>query len=134
LSPSFLESVLQSGLIAIVDDEPLIRAATSSLLRSLGFDCRTFASGEELLRESLDQYLCVLSDIQMPAMDGVALAQRIHLLVPDLPIVLMTAYPSERAMALRENGCIAGLLEKPLGGDLLQKTIEAATRHRMNGR
>lgn len=125
---------MQSGLIAIVDDEPLIRAATSSLLRSFRYDCRTFTTGEELLRESLDQYLCVLSDIQMSAMDGVALAQRIHALVPDLPIVLMTAYPSERATALRENGCIAGLLEKPLDGDLLQRTIEAATRSGLNGR
>lgn len=115
-------------LIAIVDDEPMVRSATSSLLRSFGFDCRTFASGEELLQEELGSYDCVLSDIQMPGMTGVVLAQRIHERVSDLPIVLMTAYPDERAHALREVGCISSLLEKPLDGDLLYATIEMLTR------
>jgi FixJ family two-component response regulator len=119
---------LTSSLIAIVDDEPLVRSATSSLLRSLGFECRTFSTGEELLREQLDLYRCVLSDIQMPGMTGVVLAERLHERASDLPIVLMTAYPNEQALALRELGCVTDLLEKPLDGDLLQAAIEATDR------
>jgi FixJ family two-component response regulator len=125
---------LQTGVIAIVDDEPLVRSATSSLLRSLGFDCRTFSSGEELLREDLDTFHCVLSDIQMPGMTGLVLAQRLHERAADLPIVLMTAYPNERAQALREAGCVVELLEKPLDGDLLQAAIQAAGRDGSRGR
>jgi FixJ family two-component response regulator len=115
-------------VIAIVDDEPLVRSATSSLLRSLGFDCRTFASGEELLREELGTYRCVLSDIQMPGMTGVVLAQRLRERAADLPIVLMTAYPNERAQAMHAAGYVADLLEKPLDGDLLLSAIEGAGR------
>jgi FixJ family two-component response regulator len=124
---------LRPGLIAIVDDEPLVRSATFSLLRSLGFDCRAFSSGEELLREELGDFACVLSDIQMPGMTGIILAQTLHARASDLPIVLMTAYPNERAQALQEAGYVADLLEKPLDGDLLHASIQAAMRSRLHG-
>ncbi|MDQ1229174.1 response regulator transcription factor [Sphingomonas sp. 2378] len=123
---------MKPGLIAIVDDEPLVRSATSSLLRSLGFDCHTFSSGEDVLRQPLASFACVLSDIQMPGMTGVVLAQHLHHRAPELPIILMTAYPNERAQTLRDAGCVVDLLEKPLDGDLLQATIEAAIRARLH--
>jgi len=122
---------LKTPLIAIVDDEPMVRSATSSLLRSFGFECRTFSSGEDLLAEELGPYGCVLSDIQMPGMTGLVLAQCIRERVADLPIILMTAYPNERAQALRDAGCIAHLLEKPLDGDLLHATIVTVTGDRL---
>jgi FixJ family two-component response regulator len=125
---------LRSGLIAIVDDESLVRSATSSLLRSLGFDCRTFSSGEELLCQELHPFACILSDIQMPGMTGLALAQALLRRGLHPPIVLMTAYPDERAQALHEAGHIHDVLEKPLDGELLQASIEAAIRARPDNR
>ena len=64
-------------LIAVVDDDPLVRSATTSLLRSFGYDCCGFNSAEEFLRGDRRDYDCVVSDIQMPGMSGVELA---HLL------------------------------------------------------
>lgn len=115
-----------SGPIAIVDDEPMVRAATSSLLRSLGFECRIFACAEELLAGRLDALGCVLSDIQMPGMSGVALAHRLQEQAPSLPVILMSAYPNGAAIAMRTDGRIAALLDKPLDGDILRLAIEGA--------
>lgn len=125
---------MQAGLIAIVDDEPLVRSATVSLLRSLGFDCRAFSSAEDLLQEKLEPFACVLSDIQMPGMTGIALAQRLQERAPGLPIVLMTAFPDAHAQALRDAGHVVDLLEKPLDGDLLQAAIAAALSNRRRAR
>lgn len=120
------DPVDSGSLIAIVDDEPLVRSATSSLLRSLGFECQIFTCAEDLLAQDLDRLQCVLSDIQMPGMTGVVLAQRLRNRAPALPIILMSAYANDAAQTLLATGRIAALLDKPLDGDLLQVTIEDA--------
>jgi FixJ family two-component response regulator len=123
------------SLVAIVDDEQLVRSATSSLLRSLGFECRMFESAEALLAEDFCSFACVLSDIQMPGMSGVALAQRIVKRSDHPPVVLMSAYPNEQALDLRDRRVIVALLDKPLDSDLLHATIADAVRDaRINAR
>jgi FixJ family two-component response regulator len=117
------------GLVAIVDDEQLVRSATSSLLRSLGFECRMFDSAEALLAQDLCSFACVLSDIQMPGMSGVGLAQRIVERSDHPSVVLMSAYPNEQALDLRDRGVIVALLDKPLDSDLLHVTIADAVRN-----
>lgn len=114
------------SLIAVVDDDALVRSATSSLLRSLDYNCSTFDSGEAFLAADATTFHCLLSDIQMPGMSGIALAQSIHARLPDLPVILMTAYPNDRAAALREVGLVSALLEKPLNGDVLVEAIRGA--------
>lgn len=117
------------SLVAIVDDEQLVRSATSSLLRSLGFECRMFESAEALLLQDLGSFACVLSDIQMPGMSGVALAQRILERDGHPPVVLMSAYPNEQALDLRDRRVVVALLDKPLDSDLLHATIAGAVRN-----
>lgn len=116
------------SLVAIVDDEQLVRLATSSLLRSLGFECRMFESAEALLAQDLRSFACVLSDIQMPGMSGVALAKRIVERSDHPPVVLMSAYLNEQALDLHDRRVIVALLDKPLDSDLLHATIANAVR------
>jgi FixJ family two-component response regulator len=118
------------GLIAIVDDEPMVRSATSTLLRSLGFECRIFSCAEELLNDGIGALGCVLSDIQMPGMSGVVLAQRLREQAPGVPVILMSAYPNEMAITMRADGRIAALLDKPLDGDVLQAAVRTAVAGR----
>jgi FixJ family two-component response regulator len=79
----------------VVDDDEAIRTALSRLIRTIGYKARAYASGEELLAviEEL-RPACVLTDIQMPGMNGLELAGELRRRQRDLPIAVMTAYPS----------------------------------------
>jgi FixJ family two-component response regulator len=108
-------------VVAIVDDDDAIRPALARLIRTLGYPPRTFASAEALLNafDDLD-VACVLSDIQMPGMNGHALVEELHRRRPDLPVVLMTAYPSLAHRAPRLAAGALGHMTKPLDADRLE--------------
>ena len=59
--------------IGIIDDDEEVRSAIENLVRSYGFEAHTFTSAEEFLASSLAEATCLISDIQMPGMSGVAL-------------------------------------------------------------
>jgi len=68
----------QVPVISIVDDDASIRVATENLVRSLGYVALAYASAEEFLRSSrIDEIACLISDVQMPEMNGLE-AARIH--------------------------------------------------------
>src|SRR5260370_34694555 len=61
-------------VVAIVDDDELIRDALHGLMKAAGFRSLAFASGEELLRSAaLDRGACLISDISMPRVPGLVL-------------------------------------------------------------
>ena len=117
---------MSETLIAIVDDDPLVRAATASLLRSCGYSTREFASGRAFLEGDVDRFACLVSDVQMPEMTGVELCQRLVDREATLPMVLMTAYP--RSVLERQAGKagVAAVLEKPIDSDAFLAIVEAA--------
>jgi FixJ family two-component response regulator len=93
-------------LISIVDDDDKVRAATESLVRSLGFKTHTFASAESFLRSSSPQETrCLILDVQMPNMSGIELQDRLSKLGFEIPIIFITAYPDE---AVRQRAMDAG--------------------------
>jgi FixJ family two-component response regulator len=83
-------------LISIVDDDDTVRVATESLVRSLGFETRTFASAESFLQSSsLSKTQCLILDVQMPNMSGIELQDHLSQLGFEIPIIFITAYPDE---------------------------------------
>jgi CheY-like chemotaxis protein len=77
-------------VVLVVDDSALILKATSRMLIKEGFEVETAQNGEEaleLLRNNA--YFFVLSDIQMPVMDGLEMAQRIRQLEKDESTMLL---------------------------------------------
>jgi FixJ family two-component response regulator len=81
-------------LIAVVDDDRRILEALQTLLESAGFAVCVFASATALLETGrLDELDCVISDINMPAIDGLELSRRIQAARPGLPIILITGHP-----------------------------------------
>jgi FixJ family two-component response regulator len=111
---SWLERMISEiPLISIVDDDDMVRAATETFVRSLGFDSRTFASAESFLRSSaLLKTRCLILDVQMPNMSGLELQERLSNLGFEIPIIFVTAYPDEtvRHRALQA-GAVAFLLK-----------------------
>jgi CheY-like chemotaxis protein len=100
-----------SGTVLLVEDNPDVAAASTSLLEQLGYSVRRVADAEEALREvERDGVDLVFSDIVMPGkMDGLGLARRLREIRPDLPVLLATGY-SDVAASVRGDFSI---LRKP---------------------
>lgn len=116
-----------SRVVAVVDDDEPIRLALARLLRTIGYEARVFASAEALLAELAHSTpSCVLTDIQMPGMNGLDLARELSRQEPALPVLVMTAYPS---LASRELALAAGASEyltKPLNDRRLEAWLSEA--------
>lgn len=82
--------------ILVVDDSPLDRRLTTRMLEEIGLHVTCAEHGNQAL-EKISQELpdVVLTDMQMPEMDGLELVQQIGMLHPSVPVILMTAYGSE---------------------------------------
>ena len=114
-------------LVAIVDDDESIRDTTKDLLESEGLAGATFPSAEAFLNSGqLAGVSCVIADMRMPGMSGLAMHEHLLAAGGGIPTILITAYPEEpvRARALRA-GVIA-YLAKPVSDDELLDCISSA--------
>jgi FixJ family two-component response regulator len=90
----------KTPVISIVDDDEAVRLALRSLVRSLGYVSNVFASAEEFLGSSqLNETSCLISDIQMPGMNGIELQNRLRILDCSTPVIFVTAFPDDRSRA-----------------------------------
>jgi len=116
--------------IAIVEDDESVREATTGLLRSLGFIAKGFASADEFLKSNrLRITSCLIADVQMPGMSGLALFGHLKAAGNPIPTVLITAYPDEDIRARALSAGVTEYLVKPFGEKELLDSIDAATRH-----
>ncbi|WP_454742021.1 response regulator transcription factor [Cupriavidus necator] len=114
-------------VVSIVDDDEAVRLATASLVRSLGRPTRLFASAEEFLQSGyIAETSCLISDVMMPGMSGVAMHDRILALGFAPPTIFITAFPTAdlEAKALA-NGALA-VLDKPVDADALAHWLSVA--------
>src|SRR5882757_5808145 len=82
------------GTIAVIDDDARIIASLASLLESADYAVRPFASGTALIdSECLAEIDCLISDIDMPVMDGFELVRMVRAARPELPVILITGHP-----------------------------------------
>jgi FixJ family two-component response regulator len=120
------------SVISIIDDDASVRAATNNLLGSHGYAVQMFASAEEFLQSAqLKDSLCVIADVQMPAMSGLDLLTHLRTLGHEASFIFITAFPDEsvRARALKA-GAVC-FLAKPFAAPELISCVETALkRHR----
>lgn len=79
--------------ILIVDDEPQIRSLVRALLARMGFNLFEARDGVEALNLCKDQQFpldVLITDVVMPKMDGVALAERVSEIYPDVRVIYMS--------------------------------------------
>jgi FixJ family two-component response regulator len=80
--------------VAVVDDDPGILQSLAYLLESADYAVLVYSSAAALLDSSdLAKIDCLISDIDMPGIDGFELLQTISTMRPDLPTILITGYP-----------------------------------------
>jgi|KBSMisStaDraftv2_1062788.scaffolds.fasta_scaffold05145_5 RNA polymerase sigma factor (sigma-70 family) len=115
--------------VTIVDDDAGVRDSLSLLLGLHGYAVRTYASGEALLEAVRDEWRgCLLIDLRMPGMDGLALQTALASRGVGLPVIILTAHgDAGNARAALKAGAF-DFLEKPVDDALLIEMIEAATR------
>ena len=116
--------------ILIVDDEPNYLIVMSELLRDEGFEVYTASNGREGLQAVKDIDLdLVITDMQMPEMDGMQLLHHVKALNRELPVMMITAYAQvEKAVAAMQAGAFS-YLAKPFSNDELIVTIQKAAQH-----
>jgi FixJ family two-component response regulator len=102
-------------VVSIVDDDDAVRVATASLVRSLGWPTRVFASAEEFLQSAdIEETACLISDVRMTGMSGVEMYERLVELGCAPPTIFVTAFPTAALEArICANGALA-CLEKPV--------------------
>jgi FixJ family two-component response regulator len=114
-------------LVAIIDDDPSVRLATESLIKSLGHASMTFASAEDFLGSPLlANITCLITDVQMPGMNGIELRRVLIAQHRRLPVIFITAYPENRVREQALSAGALGFLSKPFASDDLIHCLEAA--------
>jgi len=101
-------------LVHIVDDEDSVRRSASFMLRTSGFDTRTYQSGVEFLKDAKHADAgCVLLDVRMPGMDGLEVQRELNERGIGLPVIVLTGHGDiSIAVQAMKAGAI-DFLEKP---------------------
>lgn len=139
-SPALMAPEAQAGnnddmMILVVDDHPINRRLLADQLGSLGYQCVTANDGIDALNVLSKQHIdIVLSDVNMPNMDGYRLTQRIRQLGLTLPVIGVTA----NALAEEKQRCLeSGMdscLSKPVTLDVLKQTLTVYAARVRKGR
>jgi PAS domain S-box-containing protein len=118
--------VLAKKQVLVVDDEELVRYALASLLEELGHDVFQAASAEEAVGLVEGQrFDLVFTDLAMPDVDGIATAQKLKALQPDLKIVLMSGYSTDKVLErIKASNCIDTPMSKPFRFDEVQAVVK----------
>jgi FixJ family two-component response regulator len=113
-------------VIAVVDDDEMIRTGLERLLRTSGYPVSAFASAEEFLASGrLQECRCLIADIRMPGMSGLDLQSRLNDDGHAIPIIFITAHGDEpmRIRAMRTGA--AAFLAKPFDRVVLLERVRA---------
>jgi FixJ family two-component response regulator len=113
--------------ISIVDDDKSVRVALETLMRSLGHNVSTFGSAEEFLEsEKLHDTSCLITDLQMPGLNGIDLQNRLFAEGHRIPVIFITGHPDDNVRARAMNAGAVGFLAKPVRARHLIECIEKA--------
>jgi FixJ family two-component response regulator len=117
----------ETKVVAIVDDDDLMRSALQGLLKAAGMPARAFVSAEEFLESGQQhQTACLISDIRMSGMSGLELQAKLNAEQCRIPTIFITAHGDER---MRMQALRAGAVEflaKPFDHAALLESIRAA--------
>jgi CheY-like chemotaxis protein len=110
--------------ILIIDDNNDLRMVVSKMLSRLGYEVSSADSGENGLGLfCTDKFDVVLSDYEMPGMDGVALAYSVKKSSPCTPVVIMTGAGKETVIS-RKSTAVDEVISKPFTLAQIKKTIQ----------
>jgi FixJ family two-component response regulator len=116
-------------IIAIIDDDILVRQALGDCVESAGYAVQGFGSAEEFLASaSLPYAACLIVDVQLPGIDGLELQARLAGTGSRAPIVFVSAHGTDVNRKRAAKWGAAGFLSKPVRREELLTAVIAATQ------
>lgn len=113
--------------ILAIDDDSIIRTLLLNILKKAGYEVLTAADGNTGLRLAIEEDPhVVITDYQMPGMNGLQVLENLHSKAPSMPVIMLTAFGD---IALTIKSMQAGAydyLEKPIKPDELLKVVKNA--------
>jgi FixJ family two-component response regulator len=116
-------------VVAVVDDDQSILRSIEYLLESADYAVRLFTSAPALLDSGcLAEVDCLISDIDMPGIDGFELLRLVYVTRPRLPTILITGYPDRLTRLPPLGGSNPRIFTKPFQGPQLLAAVGDALR------
>jgi FixJ family two-component response regulator len=121
----------QKDIVAIVEDDPVMRQAIAALISSLGYRAQSYASACEFRAVAATiQAACLLIDVHLGPESGIALSQQLAASGFNFPIVFMTGSDDEGARRKALDGGAVAFLLKPFRAEDLIAALSKATGSR----
>jgi two-component system response regulator FixJ len=119
--------MVSNAVVHVIDDDESVRHALAFLLATSGIPVRVHESGDAFLQTVAGlQAGCILTDIRMPGIDGLALQRRLTELGINLPVIVMTGHGDvPMAVEAMKAGAV-DFIEKPFNDDVLLAAIQTA--------
>ena len=117
----------EGPIVYLLDDEPEMLKALTRLLRAQGLRVRGYTSAREFLAQELHQGpACLVLDVAMPGIDGLAVQERLRQSGAELPIVFLTGHGNIPMSVRAVKAGAEDFLTKPVNADDLLRAIRAA--------
>jgi FixJ family two-component response regulator len=114
-------------VVAIVDDDDLMRTALQGLLKSAGLLAQSFASAEDFLKSGQQHDTgCLITDIRMPGMSGLELQAQLNADHCRIPTIFITAHGDARMRMQAMRAGAVEFLAKPFDDEALLESVRAA--------
>ena len=124
-----------SCFISIVDDDESARTAIQGVLKSVGWQARSFPSAEEFLESGqLRETACLITDLRMPGMSGLELQSRLVEEGWRMPIIFVTAHGDSRMQTRAMKAGARAFLGKPFDDTILLQEVRTALEIDLAGR
>jgi FixJ family two-component response regulator len=118
---------VKTKLVAIVDDDDLMRSALKGLLKSVGMPAQEFSSAEEFLKSGAkNETACLIADIRMPGMSGLELQAHLNAERCRIPTIFITAHGDARLRMQALRAGASEFLSKPFDDEVLLQNVRAA--------
>ena len=113
--------------VLVVDDDPVVGKSFNRVLSQKGYLVVTAENAAEALEKMRSQeYDLVYSDIKMPGMSGIELAEEIRARKPWTPVVIVTGYGSTENQARAKAAGVSAFLNKPLSPEMIEESAAYA--------
>ncbi|MGB0663112.1 MAG: sigma-54-dependent transcriptional regulator [Pontibacterium sp.] len=124
-------AVQDSHPIILVDDEEHIRIAAGQTLELGGYEVTPLSRAERVMSLIDENWLgAIITDINMPGMDGLALMEQVQQVDPDIPVILITGHGDiSMAVGAIRSGAY-DFIEKPFASDVLLDVVRRAIEKR----
>jgi len=113
--------------VLVVDDDPVIGKSFDRVLTRRGYSVINAVNGEDALAKlAAEDYDAVFTDIKMPGMSGLDVAEQVHARRPWTPVVIITGYGSAENEERAKAAGVCEFLRKPLSPEMIARSAEAA--------